>query len=147
MLRSQTYESIEGRKDCVYLKLGLSCPTASAVHFLSSGLVVVSDGKIQSIGGQAIAPGASGGVLSPTDDVDVPQLSQAELNALVDEAHTLRRKTAAHAHGAEAAKRAVRAGVDSIEYGTFLDDEALRMMRDKAAEFGYMAADGMTPAQ
>ena len=60
---------------------------------------------------------ASGGVLSPTDDVDVPQLSQAELNALVDEAHTLRRKTAAHAHGAEAAKRAIRAGIDSIEHG------------------------------
>ncbi|HYV63459.1 MAG TPA: amidohydrolase family protein, partial [Bryobacteraceae bacterium] len=67
-----------------------------------------------------------GGVLSPTDDVDAPQLSQAELDALVDEAHALRRKTAAHAHGAEAAKRAIRAGIDSIEHGTFLDDEALR---------------------
>jgi imidazolonepropionase-like amidohydrolase len=69
-------------------------------------------------------------VLSPTDEVDVPQLSQAELNALVDEAHTLHRKTAAHAHGAEAAKRAIRAGIDSIEHGTFLDDEALRMMHE-----------------
>jgi imidazolonepropionase-like amidohydrolase len=74
---------------------------------------------------------ASGGVLSPTDDVDVPQLSQAELTALVDEAHTLRRKAAAHAHGAEAAKRAIRAGIDSIEHGTFLDDEALRMMHER----------------
>jgi imidazolonepropionase-like amidohydrolase len=63
--------------------------------------------------------------------VDVPQLSQAELNALVTEAHTLRRKTAAHAHGAEAAKRAIRAGIDSIEHGTFLDDEALKMMHDR----------------
>jgi imidazolonepropionase-like amidohydrolase len=81
-------------------------------------------------GADVIKTCASGGVLSPTDDVDVPQLSQAELNALVDEAHTLRRKTAAHAHGAEAAKRAVRAGIDSIEHGTFLDDEALRMMHD-----------------
>src|ERR1019366_2249961 len=63
--------------------------------------------------------------------VDVPQLSQAELNALVDEAHTLRRKTAAHSHGAEASKRAIRAGIDSIEHGTFLDDEAMRMMHDK----------------
>jgi imidazolonepropionase-like amidohydrolase len=160
-------------------------------------------------GADVIKTCASGGVLSPTDDVDVPQLSQQELNALVDEAHTLRRKTAAHAHGAEAAKRAVRAGIDSIEHGTFLDDEALRMMHDKgvflvptlttriglreskfppliqakadravaqqdamlkraialgvrialgtdaavyphgenAAEFGYMAADGMTTAQ
>src|ERR1700757_3118258 len=73
---------------------------------------------------------ASGGVLSPTDDVDTPQLTQAELDAIVDEAHALRRKTAAHAHGAEAAKRAIRAGIDSIEHGTFLDDEALRMMHD-----------------
>jgi imidazolonepropionase-like amidohydrolase len=73
---------------------------------------------------------ATGGVLSPTDDVDVPQLSQAELDALVSEAHALRRKTAAHAHGAEGAKRAIRAGIDSIEHGSFLDDEGLRMMRE-----------------
>ncbi len=72
---------------------------------------------------------ASGGVLSPTDDVDTPQLTQAELDAIVDEAHALRRKTAAHAHGAEAAKRAIRAGIDSIEHGSFLDDEALDMMK------------------
>ena len=81
-------------------------------------------------GADIIKTCASGGVLSPTDDVDVPQLTQAELNAIVEEAHTLRRKTAAHAHGAEAAKRAIRAGIDSIEHGTFLDDEALRMMQD-----------------
>ena len=53
------------------------------------------------------------------------------MNALVEEAHTLRRKAAAHAHGAEAAKRAIRAGIDSIEHGTFLDDEALRMMHER----------------
>lgn len=81
-------------------------------------------------GADIIKTCATGGVLSPTDDVDVPQLSQAELNALVDEAHALRRKTAAHAHGAEGAKRAIRAGIDSIEHGTFLDDEAFRMMRE-----------------
>lgn len=82
-------------------------------------------------GADLIKTCATGGVLSPTDDVDVPQLSQAELDALVNEAHVLRRKTAAHAHGAEGAKRAIRAGIDSIEHGTFLDDEALRMMREK----------------
>ena len=82
-------------------------------------------------GADVIKTCATGGVLSPTDDVDVPQLSQAELDALVSEAHALRRKTAAHAHGAEGAKRAIRAGIDSIEHGTFLDDEALRMMREK----------------
>ena len=74
---------------------------------------------------------ASGGVLSPTDDIDTPQLTQEELNAIVDEAHALHRKTAAHAHGAEAAKRAIRAGIDSIEHGTFLDDEDLDMMKQR----------------
>jgi imidazolonepropionase-like amidohydrolase len=76
---------------------------------------------------------ASGGVLSLTDNVDSPQLTQAELDALVDEAHALGRKAAAHAHGAEAAKRALRAGIDSIEHGTFLDDEGLDLMRKKNA--------------
>ena len=82
-------------------------------------------------GADVIKTCASGGVLSPTDDVDAPQLSQEELNALVSEAHDLKRKAAAHAHGAEAAKRAIRAGIDSIEHGTFLDDEALKMMHDR----------------
>ena len=81
-------------------------------------------------GADVIKTCATGGVLSPTDDVDVPQLTQAELDAIVGEAHELRRKTAAHAHGAEGAKRAIRAGIDSIEHGTFLDDEAMRMMRE-----------------
>ena len=84
-------------------------------------------------GADIIKTCATGGVLSPTDDVDVPQLSQAELNALVDEAHALHRKTAAHAHGSEGAKRAIRAGIDSIEHGTFLDDEALQMMHDRGS--------------
>lgn len=74
---------------------------------------------------------ATGGVLSLTDDVDTPQLTQEELNAIVDEAHALRRKTAAHAHGNEGAKRAILAGIDSIEHGSFLDDEALEMMKQR----------------
>lgn len=82
-------------------------------------------------GADVIKTCASGGVLSPTDEVDVPQLTQAELNALVEEAHTLHRKTAAHSHGAESSKRAILAGIDSIEHGTFLDDEDMRMMHDR----------------
>jgi imidazolonepropionase-like amidohydrolase len=74
---------------------------------------------------------ATGGVLSLTDDVDTPQLTQAELDAIVDEAHALRRKTAAHAHGAEGAKRAIKAGIDSIEHGSFMDDEALDLMKQR----------------
>ena len=82
-------------------------------------------------GADVIKVCATGGVLSLTDDVDTPQLTQEELNAIVDEAHALRRKAAAHAHGAEGAKRAIRAGIDSIEHGTFLDDEALDMMKQR----------------
>jgi imidazolonepropionase-like amidohydrolase len=82
-------------------------------------------------GADVIKTCATGGVLSPTDDVDVPQLSQAELDALVSAAHELRRKTAAHAHGSEGAKRAILAGIDSIEHGTFLNDETLRLMRER----------------
>jgi len=86
-------------------------------------------------GADVIKTCATGGVLSLTDDVDSPQLTQEELNAIVDEAHALRRKTAAHAHGAEGAKRAIRAGIDSIEHGTFLDDEALDMMKARGTFF------------
>jgi imidazolonepropionase-like amidohydrolase len=82
-------------------------------------------------GADVIKTCATGGVLSPTDAVDTPQLTEGELEAIVTAAHELRRKTAAHAHGAEGAKRAIRAGIDSIEHGTFLDDEALRLMREK----------------
>ena len=78
---------------------------------------------------------ATGGVLSLTDDVDTPQLTQEELNALVDEAHALHRKTAAHAHGATGAKRAIRAGIDSIEHGSFLDAEALDMMKARGTYY------------
>ncbi len=85
---------------------------------------------------------ATGGVLSLTDDVDTPQLTQEELNAIVDEAHALRLKTAAHAHGAEGAKRAIRAGINSIEHGSFLDDEALDMMKARGT---YLVPTLMAP--
>jgi len=73
----------------------------------------------------------SGGVLSLTDPVDVPELTQAEMDAIVSEAHTWHRKVAAHCHGDQAAKMAIQAGVDSIEHGTFLKDDTLKMMKDK----------------
>jgi imidazolonepropionase-like amidohydrolase len=97
-------------------------------------------------GADVIKMCASGGVLSLTDDVDTPQLTQEETNALIDEAHALRRKVAAHAHGAEAAKRAIRAGVDSIEHGSFLDDEALDMMKQHGTYYvpTLMALQGLS---
>jgi imidazolonepropionase-like amidohydrolase len=82
-------------------------------------------------GADVIKVCASGGVLSLADAVDTPQITQAEMDAIVDEARRLGRRTAAHAHGAQAAKVAIRAGIDSIEHGSFLDDEALRMMKER----------------
>src|SRR4029078_6353327 len=73
----------------------------------------------------------TGGVLSLTDEVDTSQVTQEEMNALVDEDHRLHKKTAAHAHGGDGAKVAIRAGIDSIEHGSFLDDEALTMMKER----------------
>lgn len=82
-------------------------------------------------GANVIKVCATGGVLSLGDAVDSPQITPAEMDALVDEAHRLGLKTAAHAHGAEGAKVAIRAGIDSIEHGSFLDEEALTMMKEK----------------
>ncbi len=95
-------------------------------------------------GADVIKVCATGGVLSLTDPPDIPQLTQDELNAIVDEAHTLRKKTAAHAHGAEGAKRAIRAGIDSIEHGAFLDDEALDLMKARGTYYvpTLMAVEG-----
>jgi imidazolonepropionase-like amidohydrolase len=73
----------------------------------------------------------SGGVLSLADPVDAPELSQEEMNAIVEEAHHWGRKVAAHCHGDAAAKMAVQAGVDSIEHGSFMKPDTLAMMRDK----------------
>lgn len=73
----------------------------------------------------------SGGVLSLSDPVDAPELTQEEMNAVIGEAHAWGRKVAAHAHGDKAAKMAVAAGVDSIEHGSFLEDDTLRMMKAK----------------
>jgi imidazolonepropionase-like amidohydrolase len=89
---------------------------------------------------------ATGGVLSLADSVDTPQLTQAELDALVDEAHALKLKAAAHAHGAEGAKRAIRAGIDSIEHGSFLDDEALELMKQRGTYYvpTLMATQGLS---
>jgi imidazolonepropionase-like amidohydrolase len=74
---------------------------------------------------------ASGGVLSESDPVDVPQLTPAELAAIMSEAHAWKRKVAAHSHGDLAAKLAIDAGVDSIEHGSFLTEATLRLMKQK----------------
>lgn len=82
-------------------------------------------------GADLIKTCATGGVLSEGDAVGATQYSFEELKALVDEANKLERKVAAHAHGTEGIKLAVRAGVASIEHGSFLDEEGARLMAER----------------
>ena len=82
-------------------------------------------------GADVIKSAVSGGVLSMTDEVDTPQLTPAEIAALVDETHRLRKKVAVHCHGDQAAREAIEAGVDSIEHGSFLRPETLQLMKSK----------------
>ncbi|MGH9754466.1 MAG: amidohydrolase family protein [Blastocatellia bacterium] len=81
---------------------------------------------------------ATAGVLSEEESVGAPQFSQEEMNAVVEEARMWGRRVAAHAHGAEGIKRALRAGVTSIEHGSFIDDEGIRLMKERGA---YLVAD------
>jgi imidazolonepropionase-like amidohydrolase len=82
-------------------------------------------------GADVIKIASSGGFLSPYDDPKLPHFSQAELEAIVETARDLGRWVMSHAHGAEGIKRAVRAGVRSIDHGTFLDDEGVELMLEK----------------
>src|SRR6266446_389799 len=72
---------------------------------------------------------ATAGVLSEEESVGAPQFSLEEMKAIVEEAAMWGRKVAAHAHGTEGIKRAVQAGVTSIEHGSLLDDEAVALMK------------------
>src|SRR5262249_6703014 len=71
----------------------------------------------------------SGGVLDESDSGENPQLTIAEIKAVVDAAHDYGFTVAAHAHGAEAIRRSVEAGVDSIEHGTYIDDHDINLMK------------------
>ncbi len=82
-------------------------------------------------GADVIKAAVSGGVLSLTDEVDTPQFTPAEIAALVDESHRLRKKVAVHCHGDQVAREAIEAGVDSIEHGSFMKPETLAMMKKK----------------
>jgi imidazolonepropionase-like amidohydrolase len=82
-------------------------------------------------GADLIKIAASGGVLSEADPVDVPQLTPEELHAIISEAHKWNRKVAAHCHGDAAARMVIEAGVDSIEHGSFLSEDTLKLMKAK----------------
>jgi imidazolonepropionase-like amidohydrolase len=72
---------------------------------------------------------ATGGVLSQGDNPQAEQYNPEEMQAIIAEAHRLGRKVAAHAHGAQGIKDAVRAGVDSIEHGSYMDEEGIQLMK------------------
>ena len=73
---------------------------------------------------------ATGGVLSFGDDPRTSQYTLEELKAIIGDAHRLGRKSAAHAHGGDGIKLAVLAGVDSIEHGSYIDDEGIKLMKE-----------------
>ncbi len=81
-------------------------------------------------GADVIKVCASGGVLSKGDGVGAPQYTPEELKAIVEEAHKLGRKVAAHAHGTQSIKEAILAGIDSIEHSSLIDDEGIQLARE-----------------
>jgi imidazolonepropionase-like amidohydrolase len=81
---------------------------------------------------------ATGAVLTSGTDPGRPELTEEEIRAAVEEAETRGTHVAAHAHGAEGAKRAIRAGVRSIEHASLIDDETIAMMADRGT---YLVAD------
>ena len=106
-------------------------------------------------GADVIKAAVSGGVFSLADEVDTPQFTPAEMAALVDESHRLRKKVAVHCHGDAAARDAINAGVDSIEHGSFMKPDTLRLLKSKgtyltptlmAVEFIMGKIDSYPPA-
>jgi imidazolonepropionase-like amidohydrolase len=81
-------------------------------------------------GADVIKVCASGGVLSKGDQPGTPQYSLEELQAIATEAHKLGRKVAAHAHGTQSIKDSIRAGIDSIEHSSLIDDEGIALAKE-----------------
>lgn len=108
---------------------------APEFHFAATG---VADGpwaaraKVREVikyGADLIKICASGGVLSKGDQPGTPQYTLEEMTALTEEAHKLGRKVAAHAHGTQSIKDAIRAGIDSIEHASLIDDEGIALAK------------------
>ncbi len=104
-------------------------------HHISEG---VADGpwaaraKVREVikyGADVIKICASGGVLSKGDLPGTPQYTLEEMQAIAEEAHKLGRKVAAHAHGTQSIKDAIRAGIDSIEHSSLIDDEGIALAK------------------
>lgn len=90
---------------------------------------------------------ATGGVLSVAKSGQNPQFTDEELRAIVESAADYDMHVAAHAHGAEGMKRAIRAGVRSIEHGTFMDEEAMELMKQHGTFYVPTILAGKTVAE
>ena len=107
----------------------------SEFHHVAEG---VADGpwaaraKVREVikyGADVIKICASGGVLSKGDQPGTPQYTLEEMTAIAEEAHKLGRKVAAHAHGTQSIKDAIRAGIDSIEHSSLIDDDGIALAK------------------
>jgi imidazolonepropionase-like amidohydrolase len=99
------------------------------------------------LGADVIKTTATGGVLSASSAGTRQHFFENELDAIVRTSHMLSRKTAAHAHGTDGINAALRAGVDSIEHGTYLDDESIRLFKEKGAYYVPTMLAGITVAE
>ena len=105
--------------------------------------------KLRKYGAEVIKICATGGVLSKTDAAGAQQLTLEEMKAIVDEAHLLGLRVAAHAHGKSGIDDALRAGVDTIEHASLADAESFKLAKAKGAWFSmdiydddYILAEG-----
>src|SRR5437762_12836167 len=109
----------------------------TAFHFQGAGVADGVEGvqhKVREVikyGADVIKICATGGVLSKGDDPNASQYTLEEMKAIVADAHRLGRRVAAHAHGAEGVRWASEAGVDSIEHGSYIDQDDIAMMKSK----------------
>ena len=87
--------------------------------------------ELRKLGAQVIKVCATGGVFSRNTDPGAQQMTFEELKMAADEAHMLGMKVAAHAHGADGIKAAIRAGIDTIEHASFIDDEGIRLAKER----------------
>jgi imidazolonepropionase-like amidohydrolase len=110
---------------------------APQFHYPADGVadgvpaVIQKTREICKYGADCIKIVATGGVMSKGDSPGAEQFSDEEIRAIVAEAHRLGRKVAAHAHGASGIKQAILAGVDSIEHGSLINDEDIRLMKER----------------
>jgi imidazolonepropionase-like amidohydrolase len=129
--------SITGGHGDAWLPSGTVGPWGVTYPGMPSGVCDGGEGvraKVREMiraGADVIKIASSGGFLSPLDDPKLPHFSQAEVEAIVETAADLGRWVMSHAHGSEGIKRAVRAGVRSIEHGTFLDEEGAQLMAQR----------------